>query len=134
MSRSILRNAGALSAILFLLSAASFARQPMEPGSTDPTGKYILSGGGYLVISVDDLGRVQGFFERNGEFGRLSGQLDSEMVSATWVQESGARACTERVEGSAYWGRVTLAPTDSSDLSLAWGECGEAPTELQTAR
>jgi hypothetical protein len=134
MSRSTLRTAALTAAALFLFSAASFGRQPFGSESPDPTGKYQLSGGGYLVVSVDDTGRAEGFFERNGEFGRLSGRLESGVVSAAWVQQNGPIACTTAVDGSLHWGRVRLTRTETGDLEAAWSACQGAPAQLETAR
>ena len=134
MSRSNFRFAALFAAAFSLLAVASFARQPLDSQSANPTGKYTLSGGGHLVVSVDDLGRAEGFFERNGQFGRLSGRLESGVVSATWVQNDGPQACETTVEGSAHWGQVTLTRSEAGDLDLAWGACQGAPTKLETAR
>jgi len=134
MSRSISKTAGKFAAALSLLAIASFARQPLDSGSSNPTGKYILSGGGYLVVSVDDLGRAEGYFERNGQFGRLSGRQEAGVISATWLQKDGVQACETTHGDSAYWGRVTLTRSSTGDLDLAWGDCQGAPTQLETAR
>lgn len=134
MSRSVFRYALVLTAGVSLLAAASFARQPLDSDSANPTGKYTLSGGGYLVVSVDDLGRAEGYFERNGEFGRLSGRLDAGVVSATWVGKSGMQACESTHLESPYWGQVTLARSAAGGLDLAWGECQGAPTRVETGR
>ena len=133
MLRSILRTA-VFAAALSLLVTASFARQPQDLDPADLAGKYELSGGGYLVVSVDDLGRVEGFYERNGQFGRLSGELEWGLVFASWVQKGGSQACETSSSGSSHWGRVKLAPAEDGGLDLAWGECGGGPLQLETAR
>ena len=134
MSRSIVWIAATLTAALLLTAGTSVARQPGEGGQADLTGKYALAGDGYLVVSVDDLGRVEGFFERNGSFGRLSGQAESNGVTAIWVQKNGSRACESTIDGSSHWGRVTLSRTEAGGLDLAWGTCREKPLNLETAR
>ena len=134
MPRSIIRVAAVLTAALLLTAGASIARQPGDGGTANVTGKYVLSGDGYLVVSVDDLGRVEGFFERNGAFGRLSGQAESDGVTAIWVQKTGQTACETTVDDSSHWGRVTLTRTEAGELDVAWGECREQLLELETAR
>ena len=134
MSRFTLRLAGFVTAALSLFAVAAFARQPAAPESTDLTGKYELAGGGYLIVSVDDAGRVEGFFERQGEFGRISGKADAGAVSATWIQEKGSKACETAVDGSSYWGRVTLTRNQDGQIQTAWGECQTQPTAVEPTR
>lgn len=134
MSWSIFRSAALLTAAFALLASSGFGRQPVPSESSDPTGKYALRDGGYVVVSMDDMGGLDGFYERNGEFGRLSGRLEAGVVSATWVQEKGSRACEASVDGSKHWGSVTLSPTQTGELDLAWGACEGATTQLETAR
>ncbi len=123
MSRFVFRSAGLLTAALFLFTAAASARQPVNSESPDLTGKYELAGGGYLVVSVDDAGLAVGFFERNGEFGRLSGRVDAGALSGVWVQEKGSAACETRVEGSQYWGRISLSRNADGNVEPTWSEC-----------
>ena len=134
MLGSIARFAALSTATVFVLAAASFGRQPATPDAADPTGKYTLRDGGYLVVSVDDLGRVEGFYERNGEFGRLGGRLESGVVSASWVQKSGPQTCNSAMDGQLHWGGLTMTRTQAGELDLAWGACGAPPSTLETAR
>jgi hypothetical protein len=76
-----------------------------------------------LVVSVDDAGRIEGFFERDGEFGRVSGKVDGAVASATWVQEQGANACSTSVDGSRFWGKMTLARDADGAVQTSWSEC-----------
>jgi hypothetical protein len=131
MSRFSFRFAGLLAAALLGLSAASFARQPEVAKTADLTGKYQLTGGGYLVVSVDDAGRVEGFFERNGQFGRISGRADAGVISAKWVQENGANPCESKVDNSVYWGRLTLTRAEDGQVQTAWGVCQAQPTPAE---
>jgi hypothetical protein len=108
---------------LALFAAALFGRQPVAPETGDLTGKYDLPSGGYLVVSIDDADRLEGFFERNGEFGRLSGKVDGGVASATWVQDNGLTACSTAVEGSKYWGKMTLVRDAAGAAQIAWREC-----------
>lgn len=134
MSRSISWTAFLLMAAFSLLASPAYGRQPGETGFADLAGKYTLSEGGYVVISVDDRGRVNGFYERKGEFGRLSGTAESGVFAAKWVQRNGSAACEATVDGSSHWGRVTIAPRETGELDLAWGECRSATTQFETAR
>ncbi len=133
MSRSPIARILLWTALVGALAVASFARQP-DRDAPDLTGKYLLEGGGYLVVSVDDLGRVEGFFERDGEFGRMSGWIEGGVAKATWVQQNGPHACAGEVAGSRYWGRVTVTRTADDGLGLAWGTCVDLPARFETAR
>jgi hypothetical protein len=130
MSRFALRFAGLGTAALLALSAAAFGRQPEASGTADLTGKYQLTGDDYLVVSVDDAGQVEGFFERNGEFGRITGRANAGTISATWVQENGSKACESRVDGSAFWGRMTLTRGEEGQVQATWGVCSAQPTPV----
>jgi hypothetical protein len=123
-----------LTAALTAFVAGSSARQPAAPESADLTGKYELTGGGYLVMSVNDAGRVEGFFERGGEFGRISGQAESGAVSATWIQESGSTACKTAVDGSNFWGKLTLTRDADGAVQTAWGSCEARPVAAEPAK
>ena len=92
-----------------------------------------------LKAFADSLGgentpESEGFFERAGVFGRLSGQAESNGVTAIWIQKDGSKACASTIDGSSHWGRVILSRTESGELDVAWGECREQPLELETAR
>ncbi|MEZ5364898.1 MAG: hypothetical protein R2748_21850 [Bryobacterales bacterium] len=126
MSRSSFFRAASLSAILLASAALAVGRQPAHE-TADLTGKFALPGGGYLVISTDDVGRVEGFYERNGRFGRVSGVAEADAASATWTQEQGSTACQASVDGSRYWGKLTMTRQADGAVSIAWGEC-DAPT------
>ncbi|MCB1022009.1 MAG: hypothetical protein KDC27_18905 [Acidobacteria bacterium] len=127
MSRSSFFHAASLSAILLASAALAFGRQPAHD-SADLTGKYALPGGGYLVVSTDDVGRVEGFYERDGRFGRVSGVVEADTLSATWTQENGATACQTPVDGARYWGKMTLTRDADGVVSIAWGACDAPPT------
>ena len=66
-------------------------------------GKYLTDRGGYLRISVDDLGRVQGYYEHEGVFGEVSGHFDGKTVRGYWLQDEGSAACSSDRAGFANW-------------------------------
>jgi len=90
-------------------------------------GKYLTDQGGYVRISVDDLGRVQGYYERDGAFGEISGHFDGKTIRGYWLQDDGATACTSDRAGFGSWGRVTLDFTSASEFSGKFGTCGSVP-------
>ena len=110
-----------------LLAATASGRQPDASEAADLTGKYTLTDGGYLVVSTDDFGRAQGFFERNGQFGRVTGRVVNGAISATWLQANGSEACETSVDGSPFWGKLTLIRADDGEVQISWGACEALP-------
>ena len=127
MSRFRFWFAAPVVAALFSITVAASARQPEAAESVDLTGKFELSNGGYLVLSTDDLGRVEGFFERDGHFGRVTGRVAGNAVSAVWVQNEGPKACETAVDGSPYWGKLALNHDADGAVEIAWGACEASP-------
>ena len=127
MSRFRVRVAALVSAALFLVALTASARQPVTPEEADLVGKFQLSDGGYLIVSTDDYGRVNGFFERDGQFGRVSGRTAAGAISATWVQKEGSEACETAVEGSPFWGNLKLSRDADGAVQIAWGACEALP-------
>lgn len=128
MSRFRFSRAALLSAALFASAVLAFGRQPAQE-SADLSGKYELTGGGYLVVSVDDFGRLEGFYERQGHFGRVSGVVEAGAASATWIQEAGATACKAPVDGSKFWGKLAMTRLADGAVDIAWGECEAKPAK-----
>ncbi len=90
-------------------------------------GKYLTDPGGYLRISVDDIGRVQGYYEREGVFGEISGHFDGKTIRGYWLQDDSAAACPSDRAGFTNWGRVTLNFTSASEFTGKFGSCASAP-------
>ena len=70
-------------------------------------GKY-LTADGYVLLSIDEAGKVAGYFERGGSFGELSGRFDGRTFRGNWTQTEGKTVCERELRGYESWGRVEL--------------------------
>lgn len=62
--------------------------------------------------------------------GRLKGEMrmveDTPVIIGHWIQHSAAQACDTRVDGSRYWGNVTLYfDKEFKRFTGGWDYCGE---------
>jgi len=68
---------------------------------------------------VDDNGRV------------IITQFANNTLSGVWVEENSRQKCETEIDGSYYWGQITLTPNqDFSRFIGFWGYCDEPQTSL----
>ena len=123
--------------LLFVLAVGVAIGAPVGLPSFDVLdgevgGKYLTDGGGYLRISVDDLGRVQGYYERDDAFGEFSGHFDGKTIRGYWLQDEGSDPCVADRAGFANWGRVALTFANASEFSGKFGACAATPIANNT--
>ena len=98
------------------------------------TGKYWSGEGDYVILAVDDTGKVSGFFQRDGRFGQFDGRLVGTRVEGYWFRDSDRPACASARFGSRDWGRVTFSLGSPDRLQGLSGSCDEAPHQPWSAR
>ncbi len=120
-------------AVLLLLAPVSFAKKSMGDISSKPTAlsaKYRLADGGYLVFAVDDKGRAEGYYFRNGRFGQLFGTVSDGALDGYWAEADGVTSCETAKRGTSSWGRVELSFDEPGEFRGVIGACEQEPTEL----
>ena len=119
----------ALVALALVLGVATAApASSLVDTAPDPSGKY-RTADGYVVFAVDDAGRVQGFFEKAGMFGQLSGTLVNGAIEGRWHAESGIQTCESAYQGAKSWGAFQFRVDDQGTLQGSMGQCEQKPVE-----
>ncbi len=91
-------------------------------------GKYVTADG-YVLLSVDETGKVAGYFERDGAFGEIRGRFDGRTVRGHWMQSESPTVCERELHGYESWGRVELVFDNPEGFSGKLGACDAAPAE-----
>jgi|GEM_PF-2506165 len=118
---------------LLLLAPVSFAKKSIGDIGSEPTSlsaKYRLADGGYLVFAVDDSGRAEGYYYRNGRFGQLFGTVTGGVLDGYWAEADGETKCETVKRGMASWGRVEMSFEEPGEFRGVIGVCEQEPAEL----
>ena len=89
-------------------------------------GKYVTPDG-YVLLSIDETGKVAGYFERDGAFGEISGRFDGRTVRGRWMQAESEVACERDYRGYESWGRMELVFDNPDGFTGKLGACEAAP-------
>ncbi len=123
----------ALTAFLLVMAPASFAKKSIGDISSEPTAlsaKYRLADGGYLVFAVDDNGRAEGYYLRDGRFGQVFGTVEDSVLNGYWAEADGVVQCETTKRGTSAWGRVELRFDDLGEFRGLTGACEQEPNRL----
>jgi hypothetical protein len=126
----------ALAAVL-LLAPAGVAKDSINPSVDVPaslSAKYRLADGGYLVFAVDDKGRAEGYYFRDGRFGQMFGTLTDGVLRGWWAEAGNPTGCAEPKRGLNAWGQVELSFDAPGEFRGLVGTCDEAPDRLLSGR
>ena len=105
-----------------LLTAALLALAAPAPAKSPTLSGRWLSDRGPLVLDQTDMA-VTG---RYGP-GRLDGQLRGRQLTGIWKQPLSERRCRRALDGTFYWGRLSLTFTGPDQFSGRWSYC-DRPT------
>ena len=106
--------------------AAPVGLPSFDPIGGEVGGKY-LTDSGYLRFTVDDIGRVQGYYENGSQFGEISGHFDGRTIRGYWLEDGDLAPCEADRAGFASWGRLTLNFENASRFEGSLGSCSDAP-------
>lgn len=62
----------------------------------------------------------------NFKDGRIIGSVNDNTMTGVWVQNSSKSKCSEKQDGSYYWGKITLKFSGDSYTGV-WGYCNQGP-------
>lgn len=89
------------------------------------TGRYV-AGADSMSLSVNDLGQVEGFYMRGGVFGEISGKLSNGRIAGSWMESSGAAACSGKKRDYSSWGRLEASLDSEGHLAVQFDACEES--------
>lgn len=78
-----------------------------------------------MALSVNDVGEVEGSYVRAGAFGEISGRLVDGIIVGSWMESSGAGACSSKKRNYSSWGPVEAALDSEGFLAVLFGACDE---------
>ena len=96
-------------------------------------GKYITPDG-YVLLSIDETGKVAGYFERDGSFGEISGRFDGRTFRGHWMQAESKIVCDRELHGYESWGRMELTFDTPQGFSGKLGACEATPANKWSGR
>lgn len=95
-------------------------------GASKLTGTWSIEFGDTMVVS-------QGTPEFKARFnfkdGRIIGTVNDNTMTGVWVQSSSKSKCSEKKDGSYYWGEIKLVFSGNSYTGV-WGYCEEEPNRI----
>jgi hypothetical protein len=124
-------------AVLLLSVSVTSAKDASSPSLDAPmslSAKYRLADGGYLVFAVDDKGRAEGYYFRDGRFGQMFGTVADGVLRGWWAEADNAAACAEPKRGLNAWGQVELVFDAAGEFRGLIGACDKAPDKLLSGR